>query len=50
MANGTHSAKYETVKLMHDRGLWSKKRVHDAVVKGWITETEYEKITGEPFE
>lgn len=50
MAKKSHSAKYETVKNMYDKGLWSKKRVHDAVVKGWITEAEYEEITGEPYE
>lgn len=50
MAKKSHSSKFNTVKTMYDKGLWSKKRVHDAVVKGWITAAEYEEITGEPYE
>lgn len=45
-----HSAKFEKVKHYYDNGLWSKTRVKNAVVKGWITEAEYEEITGEPYE
>lgn len=45
-----HSPKYEKVKSYYDRGLWKKSQVADAVVKGWITEAEYEEITGEPHE
>lgn len=45
-----HSKKYSLVKHYYDKGLWSKKRVHDAVVKEWITAEEYEEITGEPYE
>ena len=44
-----HSKKYSLVKNYYDKGLWSKKRVHDAVIKGWITEEEYEEITGEVY-
>lgn len=43
------SKKFKTVKNFYDRGLWSKKRVHDAVVKNWITEEEYKEITGEDY-
>lgn len=43
------SAKYEIVKKYFDRGLWSAKRVSDAVVKGWITADEYTEITGEVY-
>lgn len=43
------SKKYKTVKNFYDRGLWSKKRVHDAVVKNWITKEEYMEITGEEY-
>jgi uncharacterized XkdX family phage protein len=39
--------KYEKVKKYFDEGLWSINRVANAVVKGWITTEEYEKITGE---
>lgn len=36
-------SKFEKVKEYYDRGLWSKKRVHNAVGK-WITEEEYKKL------
>lgn len=45
-----HSKKYEKVKSYYDKGLWSKRQVHDAVIKGWITAAEYEEIVGEPYE
>ena len=48
--NETHSPKYEKVKGYYDNGYWSKKKVHDAVIKGWITAEEFEEITGEPYE
>lgn len=44
-----HSAKFEKVKDYYDRGLWNEARVANAVVKGWITEAEYEEITGIPY-
>ena len=44
-----HSAKFEKVKGYYDNGFWSKAKVHNAVVKGWITAEEYEEITGEPY-
>ena len=52
-----HSPKFETVKHYYDlyvesdgkRG-WSLEKVHNAVVKNWITPEEYEEITGEPYE
>lgn len=50
MANNTHSPKFEQLKKWYDEGKWSKKRIHDAVVKGWITEEEYFEITGEVYE
>lgn len=43
------SKKFKTVKNFYDRGLWSKKRVHDAVVKSWITAEEYKEIIGEEY-
>ena len=44
-----HSPKYEKVKAYYDMGIWDKRKVHDALVKGWITPSEYEEITGEPY-
>lgn len=44
------SKNYNKVKSYYDRGLWSIERVREAVVKGWITEEEYEIITGQPYE
>lgn len=44
-----HSAKFALVKSYYKRGLWSKSRVADAVVKNWITAEEYEEITGEVY-
>lgn len=41
------SKKYQKVKTYYDKGYWTKKQVHDAVVKGWITEEEYHEIVGE---
>lgn len=49
----THSPNYEKVKSFYDRGLWSKERVKNAVTNPasnpWITEAEYEEITGESY-
>lgn len=47
-SNG-HSPKYDLVKKYYDKGLWDIDRVRKAVVKGWITEDEFESITGEPY-
>ena len=44
-----HSKHFEKVKKSYDEGLWSIERVHAAVGK-WITEAEYEEITGEKYE
>ena len=38
------SKKFEKVKRYYDEGLWSKRQVHDAVDKGWITPEEYALI------
>lgn len=43
-------SKFEKVKNYYDNGLWSISRVHDAVVKGYITAEQYAGITGEEFE
>ena len=44
-----HSPKFELVKSYYDSGLWKKKAVRNAVVKGWIRADEYEEIVGEPY-
>ena len=44
------SKKFDLVKSYYDSGLWSIKKVRNAVVKGWITAEEFTEITGEPFE
>jgi len=44
-----HSKNFEKVKYYYDHKLWFIDRVREAVVKGWITEAEYEEITGETY-
>lgn len=44
-----HSEKFELVKEYYDSGLWKKKAVRNAVVRGWITKAEYKEITGEAY-
>lgn len=43
------SKNYEKVKSYYEKELWNIGRVKMAVVKKWITEKEYEKITGEKY-
>lgn len=43
-----HSPKFETVKRHYDEGLWSERRVRNAVGR-WITAEEYQQITGKPY-
>ena len=38
------SLKFEKVKNYFDDGLWDENRVYNAVVKGWITKSEYSLI------
>ena len=50
MANtDNHSPKYDRVLYYYQKGLWNDEMVRNAVVKGWITEAEYETITNEPY-
>lgn len=53
MAKKTYSKNFEKVKKFYDSGLWSKKRVYDAVSNPasspWITEAEYKEITDEKY-
>ena len=43
------SNKYSKVLGYYRNGLWDDGRVRNAVVKGWITEDEYEAITGNKY-
>lgn len=43
-------SKFEKVKTYFERNLWNVERIHNAVVKGWITAEEFEKITGQKYE
>lgn len=43
------SNKFYKVKEYYDGGYWNEVRVRNAVIKGWITEEEYEEITGEAY-
>jgi hypothetical protein len=44
----TMSKNYAKVKGFYETGLWSIRKVHDAVGK-WITPEEYAEITGEEY-
>ncbi len=52
-AKTTHSKNFEKVKAYYINGLWRKIRVYNAVANPksspWITEAEYEEITGEVY-
>lgn len=43
------SKHFELVKKYYDKGLWSIERVRNSVDKSWITEDEFEVITGEKY-
>lgn len=43
-----HSENYEKVRDYYKRHLWNLKQVRNAVGK-WITEKEYQEITGNSF-
>lgn len=45
-----HSEYFKKVKTNYDNGSWNLSRVKRAVVKEWITETEYKEITGLEYE
>ena len=40
------SEKYEEYQKYYDLGIWSKAKLRNAVIKGKLTESEYEEITG----
>lgn len=41
---------FEKIKKWYESGMWTKKMVRNAVIKGKITEDEYTEITGEEYE
>ena len=42
-----HSPKFELIKKYYDAGLWTAERVLNMVIKGWITQDEYNEIINE---
>ena len=44
------SAKFEQVKNFYDMRVWSETKLRNAVVKGWITQDEFEAITGKNYQ
>ena len=38
---------FEKIKYFYQKGLWTKEKVHNAVVKGIITEEQYIQIVGD---
>lgn len=43
------SSNFKKVKSYYEKGLWTIERVYKAVGK-WITDDEYEEITGQKYE
>ena len=41
---------FAKIKRFYNLGLYTKEQVAQFVVKGIITEAQYEQITGEPYE
>lgn len=44
-----YSENYQKVLRFYKMKLWNVDRVRDAVVKGWITPSEFLEITGIPY-
>lgn len=40
---------FEKIKKWYESGMWTKKMVRNAVIKGKITEDEYTEITGKEY-
>ena len=40
---------FRKIKKWYESGMWTKKMVRNAVLKGKITEDEYTEITGEEY-
>lgn len=43
------SKNYSKVQRYYESGRWTLDMVEQAVVKGWITKTEFKTITGEKY-
>ena len=43
------SKDYALIKAWYDMGLWDEVRLRNAVAKGKLTASEYEKITGTEY-
>jgi hypothetical protein len=41
-----YSKNYDKVKRWFIMGMWNETRVRNAVLMNWITETEFQEITG----
>lgn len=44
------SKKFDKVNGFYTDGFWTSEMVRNAVIKGWITEDEFEEITGDEYE
>ena len=44
-----HSSNYEKVRGYYIMKLWTETRVRNAVKMGWITQAEFEEITGKAY-
>lgn len=44
-----HSKCFEKVKRHYNNESWSIFRVREAVVRGWITPSEFKEITGKDY-
>lgn len=44
-----HSEKYDMVRKFYKTKMWNEQQVRNAVVKEWITEEEYEEMTGKEY-
>lgn len=40
------SEKYEEYKTYYELGIWTERKLQNAVMKGKLTESEYKEITG----
>ncbi|MBQ9249883.1 MAG: XkdX family protein [Oscillospiraceae bacterium] len=54
MAKTEHSKNFDKVKKYYKAGVWNEARVRNAVTNPasnpWITDAEYEEITGQPYD
>ena len=45
-----HSKHYEKIKNWYSLRMWNEARVRNAVEAEWITEAEFEEITGNDYD